>query len=123
MSTNVRDGRGPAESEARPREKRVRRRLSVGITVPGQGLIAGWTSNLALHGLSLGANRVFPPGTALKAVIQLPDSERATVEGVVTWSRKGIVGGMSAMGIKFSGESPQYLAFLKRFHPEVFRKG
>ncbi|MGI5863547.1 MAG: hypothetical protein ACOX6T_16035 [Myxococcales bacterium] len=41
----------------------------------------------------------------------------------MTWSRKGIVGGLSAMGIKFSGESSQYVAFLKRFHPEVFRKG
>ena len=110
------------EVDTQPREPRVRRRLSVGITVPGQGLIAGWTSNLALHGLSLGASRVFPAGTALKAVIQLPDQERATVEGVVSWSRKGVAGGMSAMGIRFTGECPQYLAFLMRFHPEVFRR-
>jgi hypothetical protein len=86
-------------------------------------MVAGYTSNLAIHGMSFGASRVFPPGTTLKAVIQLPDQERATVEGIVTWSRKGIAGGLCGMGIKFSGGSPQYVAFLKRFHPEVFRKG
>jgi hypothetical protein len=105
------------------REKRVRHRLSVGMTAKNGQAIAGTSINLSEHGLTMHATRLFPPGTELKVVIQLPDSERATVTGTVAWARKGAEALESRMGIKFASESPSWTAFLKRFHPETFRKG
>ena len=105
------------------RDRRVRRRLSVGMTAKNGQMLAGTSINLSLHGLTMHATRVFPPGTELKVVIQLPDSERATLSGTVTWARKGAEAVESRMGIKLGSESPAWTAFLKRFHPETFRKG
>ena len=109
------------ETQIAKREKRARRRLTVGITAAGQGQVSGYTSNLALHGLSVGASRVFEQGTGVKVVIQLPDSERASLDGTVTWARAGFRGGIGAMGVRLSNESAQYTSFLRRFHPELFK--
>ena len=110
----------PEPPEAR-REKRVRHRLTVGVTAHSQGQVSGWTSNLAVHGLTIAAARVFAPATEVKVVIMLPDQERASVSGKVAWSRKGIGGGLSAMGVTFTEENEAYVTFLRRFHPDVFQ--
>jgi hypothetical protein len=109
------------EDQIAKREKRARRRLTVALLAPGQGQVAGYTSNLAVHGLSVGCNRVFEKGTALKVIVTLADGDRVTLDGEITWSRAGFRGGIGAMGVKLSKENPQYTAFLKRFHPELFR--
>jgi hypothetical protein len=105
-----------------PRSKRVRRRLAVSLLAQGQGQVAGWTLNLSTRGLVVSAARTFPQGTELKVVVQLPDQERATVRGEVIWERGGD-GSLGEMGVRFLEESPSYLAFFRRFHPEVLKKG
>ncbi len=104
------------------REKRVRRRLMVGITAPRKGQVSGYTNNLAVHGFSVGGiHRIFEVGTQVRVILQLPDQERASIEGEVAWVRRGMNGSTSNMGIRFLSDSPSYRGFLKRFHPEVFR--
>ncbi|MFN7133901.1 MAG: PilZ domain-containing protein, partial [Myxococcales bacterium] len=76
------------------REKRVRRRLMVGITAPRKGQVSGYTNNLAVHGFSVGGiHRTFDVGTLVKVILQLPDQERASIEGEVVWVRRGMDGG------------------------------